>query len=153
MNGKASADIVLKNDSTREVIGELRVMDTRFKIIALPNGSNDTQHETSRGTDEVCGDAETVLFEIAGTKCGLVAAPVAVHERLPNPGDVLTKRELQIAGLVALGRVNKQIAADLHISEWTVSSHLRRIFSKLGVRSRAALAYRCASLINDALAG
>ena len=57
--------------------------------------------------------------------------------------EVLTKRELQIATLVAEGRVNNEIAAGLGISEWTVSTHLRRMFAKLGVDNRAALVYRC----------
>ncbi|HUM91481.1 MAG TPA: LuxR C-terminal-related transcriptional regulator [Candidatus Competibacter sp.] len=48
-----------------------------------------------------------------------------------------------------MGRLNKQIADRLHISEWTVSTHLRRIFAKLGVRSRAAMVYRCAPLIES----
>lgn len=60
---------------------------------------------------------------------------------------LLTNRELQIATLVALGQPNKQIGRQLHISEWTVSTHLRRIFIKLGVDSRAAMVYRCAGLI------
>jgi DNA-binding CsgD family transcriptional regulator len=58
----------------------------------------------------------------------------------------LTGRELQIVALVAEGRVNKQIASDLHISEWTVSTHLRRIFSKLGVDTRAAMVSKCAPI-------
>jgi hypothetical protein len=43
--------------------------------------------------------------------------------------------------------LNKQIAHQLHISEWTVATHLRRIFAKLGVDTRAAMVYRCAFLI------
>ncbi|MDK9708194.1 MAG: LuxR C-terminal-related transcriptional regulator [Desulforhopalus sp.] len=54
----------------------------------------------------------------------------------------LTKREIQIVVLVAEGLPNKQIAYKLNISEWTVSTHLRRIFAKLGVDSRAAMIYR-----------
>jgi DNA-binding NarL/FixJ family response regulator len=50
--------------------------------------------------------------------------------------EILTARELQIASLVALGRLNKQIAAQLHISEWTVATHVRRVFCKLGVSTR-----------------
>jgi len=57
---------------------------------------------------------------------------------------LLTGRELQIVSLVAEGRVNKQIADQLRISEWTVSTHLRRIFAKLGVDTRAAMVSRCA---------
>jgi ATP/maltotriose-dependent transcriptional regulator MalT len=60
---------------------------------------------------------------------------------------LLTGRELQIVTLVAEGRVNKQIASDLRISEWTVSTHLRRIFSKLGVDTRAAMVSRCAPML------
>jgi DNA-binding CsgD family transcriptional regulator len=61
--------------------------------------------------------------------------------------DILTERELEIATLVALGQPNKQIADKLYISEWTVSTHLRRNFAKLGVHSRAAMVYRCVSLL------
>ena len=60
---------------------------------------------------------------------------------------LLTGRELQIIVLVAAGRVNKQVADELHISEWTVSTHLRRIFAKLGVDTRAAMVSRCADLL------
>ena len=56
--------------------------------------------------------------------------------------DQLTRRELQVAMLVAQGRVNKQIASQLRVSTWTVSSHLRRIYTKLGVRTRAAMVAR-----------
>ena len=41
--------------------------------------------------------------------------------------------------MVCQGRGNKQIAHRLHLSEWTVSSYLRRIFAKLGVRTRSAM--------------
>jgi DNA-binding NarL/FixJ family response regulator len=51
----------------------------------------------------------------------------------------------------ALGKQNKHIAKQLKISEWTVSTHLRRIFAKLGVASRAAMVYRCSSLIHGNL--
>jgi DNA-binding CsgD family transcriptional regulator len=60
---------------------------------------------------------------------------------------LLTARELQIAALVASGDSNKQISKQLNISEWTVCSHLRRIFIKLGVDSRAAMVFRCANLL------
>jgi DNA-binding CsgD family transcriptional regulator len=59
----------------------------------------------------------------------------------------LTARELQIAALVAMGHSNKQIHRELGISEWTVCSHLRRIFIKLGVDSRAAMVFLCANLL------
>jgi DNA-binding CsgD family transcriptional regulator len=57
----------------------------------------------------------------------------------------LTGRELEVAALVAAGRGNKQIAAKLHISEHTVSSYLNRIYSKLGMHNRSAVAARYAA--------
>jgi DNA-binding CsgD family transcriptional regulator len=61
---------------------------------------------------------------------------------------VLTPREEEIARMVAKGYPNKTIAALLDISSWTVSTHLRRMFGKLGVGSRAAMV---AQLVEDGL--
>ena len=61
----------------------------------------------------------------------------------------LTGRELQIAAMIAQGDATKNVAYKLRISEWTVGTHLRRIFAKL-VDNRAAMVYRCDSLIENA---
>jgi DNA-binding NarL/FixJ family response regulator len=50
----------------------------------------------------------------------------------------LTPRELEVLRLLASGTTNTEIAAELHISETTVKSHLGSIFTKLGLRDRAA---------------
>jgi DNA-binding CsgD family transcriptional regulator len=52
----------------------------------------------------------------------------------------LTGRELEVARLVMTGRTNREIAAELFLSEKTVETHLSHAFAKLGVSSRAALA-------------
>jgi ATP/maltotriose-dependent transcriptional regulator MalT len=52
----------------------------------------------------------------------------------------LTGREREVADLVTARRTNKQIAADLYLSEKTVESHLRNVFFKLGVSSRVEVA-------------
>lgn len=54
--------------------------------------------------------------------------------------DVLSAREREVAVLVAAGKRNREVAAALFLSEKTVESHLARIYGKLGVRSRTALA-------------
>lgn len=51
----------------------------------------------------------------------------------------LSPRELAIARLVAQGFPNKCVGSHLCISPWTVATHLRRIFNKLSVNSRAAM--------------
>ena len=51
----------------------------------------------------------------------------------------LSPRECEIARLVGRDLTNKEISAVLEISIWTVATHLRRIFAKLGVHSKAAM--------------
>jgi class 3 adenylate cyclase/DNA-binding CsgD family transcriptional regulator len=59
------------------------------------------------------------------------------HSRSHLPGG-LTEREAEVLRLVAAGKSNRAIAAELYLSEKTVESHLSHIFTKLGVNSRAA---------------
>ena len=54
--------------------------------------------------------------------------------------DALSGREREIADLVAEGRTNREIGAELFLSEKTVEGHLSRVFGKLGVTSRAEVA-------------
>lgn len=54
----------------------------------------------------------------------------------------LTQRELEILGAVARGHQNKNIAADLGLSEHTVKLHLHNIITKLGVHNRTEAAVR-----------
>jgi DNA-binding CsgD family transcriptional regulator len=63
--------------------------------------------------------------------------------RMPKPSHIpLSPREIEIVRMVAQGHPNKIIADVLSISSWTVCAHLRRIFTKLGVASRAAMVAR-----------
>jgi DNA-binding CsgD family transcriptional regulator len=62
----------------------------------------------------------------------------------------LTAREHQIATLAAGGLRNREIAAQLFVSERTVAAHLHRVFPKLGVTTRAGLRDALASVSQDA---
>lgn len=67
----------------------------------------------------------------------------AVVSPAPAPAPVsasLTPREQQIAEAIATGRSNRDIAAQLGITEQTVKNHLTNIFGKVGVGSRLQLA-------------
>ena len=55
---------------------------------------------------------------------------------------VLSDREREIFGLVSCGFTNEQIGEKLAISEPTVKTHLRNIYSKTGIHDRANLAIR-----------
>jgi len=55
-------------------------------------------------------------------------------------GPALTPQELQVATLVAQGMPNRDVAGQLFVSPRTVEFHLRNVFAKLGISSRAELA-------------
>jgi DNA-binding CsgD family transcriptional regulator/ArsR family metal-binding transcriptional regulator len=57
----------------------------------------------------------------------------AANSALPAP---LTKREIEVLRLIAHGATNKEISADLQISQHTVKSHVIHIFNKIGVNDR-----------------
>lgn len=94
--------------------------------------------------------AERTLFEAGALREADAAAqelrrlgwrgPRRARRGTSGRGTTLSPRELEVAQLVAVGKRNREVAAALFLSEKTVESHLARIYDKLGVRSRAALA-------------
>lgn len=61
----------------------------------------------------------------------------APTDGVPAELSELTERELEMLRLIARGRSNAEIAAELVVSEATVKTHVNRIFGKLGLRERA----------------
>ena len=86
------------------------------------------------------------LFRSLGTvpfaeraEAELRATGETARKRDPSTLDELTPQELQIAGMVAEGMTNKEIASQLYLSPRTIDYHLRKVFSKLGIASRTEL--------------
>ena len=90
-------------------------------------------------------ESEEIAAAIRSAQRGEVHLDPAVARQLTaslrrgpteDPKDLLTDREHEILLLVARGQANKEIAAELVISERTVRTHVRNILSKLGLSSR-----------------
>jgi DNA-binding CsgD family transcriptional regulator len=114
-----------------------QVQDAARRLLALvgrlPRGPSD--------------DVVVLDLVLGGARCVVTRGPVpqrsAPAPRFP-PASALTPREQEIARMVGDGFTNKEIASVLEISSWTVSTHLRRIFGKLDVGTRAAMVARLA---------
>jgi DNA-binding NarL/FixJ family response regulator len=88
-------------------------------------------------------ESHEIVRAVRATAAGQSAIDPAVAPRLiarltrpPAGGDTLTERELDVLRRAAHGLTNKQIGADLAISDRTVQNHLANIYAKLGVASR-----------------
>ena len=66
----------------------------------------------------------------------------AATEQRPSEASPLTRREREVAVLVAQGLTNQRIASELTISEYTVNQHAKNIFKKFGIHSREQVASR-----------
>ena len=97
----------------------------------------------SNGNNETSSDEIIVDAEVDGVRYLLVRS----HKPIASSAS-FSPREREVARMVAKGYPNKAIADVLEISPWTVCTHLRRIFAKLHVSSRAAMVAR---LISDGI--
>lgn len=80
-------------------------------------------------------EAARSTFARLGAEPDRRAIDAALGETTPSP---LSDREVEVVRLLARGLTNKEMAAELHLSEHTVARHLANIYTKLGVNSRAA---------------
>jgi len=83
-----------------------------------------------------------LIAAVRAAAAGQSALAPAIASKLAGRSRVtetrLSPREVEVLGLVAAGRSNRQIGQDLFLSEATVKSHLVHIFGKLGVSSRTS---------------
>ena len=130
---------------------EIRRADPAARIIVLT--TYDTDHEIARA---IKGGARAYLLKDTpreelldcirrvhtGETC--IPAPLVAKLAASMSSESLTGRELNVLELLARGLSNKEIGAQLFITETPVKSHLRAIFAKLNVLSRTE-AVTCAN--------
>ena len=142
----ATGAVLLAEGDARAALATLRRAWTAWQEIQAP-------YEAARArvlmglACRALGDTDTAELELDAA-CRvfqqLGAAPeiarVEAESRMAAPGAAggLTAREVQVLRLVAAGKGNRAIAADLVISEHTVARHVQNIFAKLDVSSRSA---------------
>ncbi|MBW4694606.1 MAG: hypothetical protein KME27_22890 [Lyngbya sp. HA4199-MV5] len=145
---RSSCPLAVDTSILSAILSKFQIDHYQFLVISLETNSS-AQSSSEQSTHLSKNYIEVDRFKVKGQLCAIVKVEPSSDSAGDTLARLLTERELQIATLVASGQPNKQIAKQLHISEWTVSTHLRRIFMKLGVDSRAAMVYRCASLIQQ----
>lgn len=99
------------------------------------------RHQTLRAlvgwSFNLCSPQEQMLWQRLSVFVGGFGLGAA--EQRPEVAE-LTRRELEVAGLIAQGARNKEIAARLVISRRTAKAHVEHILTKLGFTSRAQIA-------------
>jgi len=156
-------DLGMPKKTIRDLLQEIRAASPKTRIIILtgfadPDSVALVAREGAKGFVLKSGPLEPLLEAIQHVARGEVWADpmlsVTSHREFfrfaggegdgaPDPLRALSQREMEVIKLVANGLSNRDIAAQLSISEKTVTSHLSHIFEKLGVASRlqAALVY------------
>jgi non-specific serine/threonine protein kinase len=83
---------------------------------------------------------EAIEYALSEMEPVPLAAPTPEEPPAAEPKERLTRREQEVAVLVARGLTNRQIAIELGISERTAGNHVAKILRKLGYRSRTQIA-------------
>ena len=89
----------------------------------------------------LCSDAATAPFIEQAQGLSLAEPLSTLRTALAKPSLPLSKREQEVAAMVATGLTNKAIAEQLNIAEVTVKKTLSQIYKKLGITNRAALSH------------
>ncbi|MCU0533011.1 MAG: LuxR C-terminal-related transcriptional regulator [Hydrococcus sp. Prado102] len=128
---------------------KLKLSKSQFEAI-LSKKNLKLRPKSELFADETAYGSAIGHLQINGQSYAIVKAKDAPKPIQSHLTKILNERELQVATLVVLGHSNQQIADRLKVSEWNITTHLRRIFVKLGVTNRAAMISRCTSLMTEA---
>jgi DNA-binding NarL/FixJ family response regulator len=124
-------------------IEEIRQQDASARVIVLTTFDTDADLSNAikagaKGYLLKDAQREELLEAVRKVHGGATCIPPSLVAKLAAgmSNETLTGRELDVLALLARGKSNKEIGTNLYISETTVKSHLRSIFTKLNVLSR-----------------
>lgn len=134
LDGIAATEAIRRDMPDVEVIALTSVLEDAAVVGAVKAGAIGYLLKDTHA-DELC---RAIKAAAAGqVQLSPQAAARLVKEvRAPAPAEALTERETEVLRMLAAGKANKEIAAELVIGETTVKSHVSSILTKLGVSSR-----------------
>jgi two-component system, NarL family, response regulator LiaR len=139
MDGLAATEAIRRELPDTEVIALTSVLDDKSVVGAVKAGAIGYLLKDTNAK-ELC---QAIKAAAAGqVQLAPQAAARLVREvRTPDVAPAaLSQRETEVLQLIARGKANKEIAAELTIGEKTVKTHVSSIFNKLGVQSRTQAA-------------
>ncbi len=143
MADHARGAVALASDEHRQALEALRSAAAKWRELEAPYDAARTRVLIGLAC-RAAGDVDAAALELEAARRAFeqlgARRDLARLDELSASRQAagLTARELQVLRLVAAGKTNKAIAADLFISEKTVARHVSNIFDKLGLASRAA---------------
>lgn len=136
-------DLQLPKLGGADTIRQIRVEfpQARFIVLTTFDGDEDIYRALQAGARAYLLKGmplDELLTTIHAVHSGKLHIPSAVAEKLAErlSGQELTARELSVLERIVAGRANKEISADLSISEATVKTHINSMLGKLGVADR-----------------
>jgi DNA-binding NarL/FixJ family response regulator len=154
---QASGAVLVAEGDPVAALAELRAAARAWQALRMPYEAARTSVVIALACAAL-GDRAAAELELANARATfteLEARPdLEGLDRLDALGAVpepealggLSRRERQVLSLVASGRTNREIAAELHISQHTVGRHVENVFTKLGVTNRAGATARAYEL-------
>lgn len=130
--------VLLERGRVMEALGELRQAFNAWTELDVPFEAARTRLLLARSY-AACGDADAAAREETAARACFDRLGVLAPAPALAP-DGLSARELEVIRLIASGKSNREIAADLVLSHKTVARHLSNIFAKTGCTSRTAAA-------------
>ena len=146
MSAHARGAVAVAHEDAGAALAALRCASEAWQKLEAPYEGARTRELVGLAC-RLLGDEETAVLEFDAAR-GVFAQlgadsdldRIDSHSRSPASAAThgLTARELEVLRLVAAGKTNHAIGADLFVSDHTIRRHLQNIFRKLGVSSRAA---------------